>query len=640
VEAGVREILQSIVPFNTLNRDILEEIAPQLHLRHYKKGEYVFRQGTPSLGTLFVLVEGLAEVTVTGERGTESVVGYRRPHEFFGETAFFTGNTYSGSVRAREPMVCLVIPREVFERLMYNHHGVARFFDQVLLDRMRSLYEEIVNEQSFEAYGASESSLFRRRVSELMSSPVVTCQPSDPVTVVARLMSERNISAVIVVNRQGEPAGLITEKGLVAKLIAQPRNPEDCNAGMVMETNLVSLPPDAYLHQALLAVIKGGVKHLAVVEEKKLVGIVTLVDLVKARSTGTLWAVHRIDDQQTLAGLAETGREVDLLLNALVAEKAPVPVIFEVMSEMHERLTRKVITLCEEEMEKDGYGPPPLPYCWLNLGSAGRREQTLRTDQDNAIVFADPPPDQASIVTNYFLRLGEKVVEGLAQCGFTKCRGMVMASNPKWCRSVSDWRKIIDIWIKRLDPAEVRMLTIFLDFRPVYGEALLAKSLWEQFFTSFRTPNPASHLLTDDELQYRPPLGFRNNIITEKSGPHRDEINLKTAAGVHIVNCLRIFAINYGITETSTLGRLRELVTLGAIGQDEAEYIQAAYETIMMFRIRENLRKHQQGKEPDDYINPYRLSKREQDILRGSLSVIVRLQKLTNKFFTDPWRSR
>ncbi|RYD01816.1 hypothetical protein N752_28605 [Desulforamulus aquiferis] len=191
-----------------------------------------------------------------------------------------------------------------------------------------------------------------------MSSPVITCRTGQPASELARQMNDHNISAIIVINEQNEPVGIITEKNLVLKLIVNPRNPKECTAGDLMETNLVTLPPQAYLHEGLLAVIKGGVKHLIVVENNRLIGIVTLMDLVKARSTGTLWVVRNIEAQQTLPGLEEAGREVDLLLSALVAEKAPVPIIFEIMSEMHERLTRQIIILCEDEMEQEGLAHP------------------------------------------------------------------------------------------------------------------------------------------------------------------------------------------------------------------------------------------------------------------------------------------
>ncbi|MDI6710176.1 MAG: DUF294 nucleotidyltransferase-like domain-containing protein [Bacillota bacterium] len=638
VNVTVQEVLRRLAPFQTLDQAFLDEVSGEMYFKTYAEGEYVFRQGSPSLGVLFIVVEGLAEVSVTNERGAENVVGYRRLNDFFGETVILSGGTYSGSVLAKEPLTCLLIPRSAFEKLIYHDPNAAVYFSRGVIDRMRALYEEIVAEQSYEAYGRSDATLFRRQVGEVMSSPVITCRPSDPVMGVARVMSESNISAIVVIDDIGQPVGLITEKDLVAKAVATCLDVAHSPAGEVMNRNLVTLPPQAFLHQALLAVIKQGVKHLAVVDRGMLVGIVTLVDLVKARSTGTLWVAHRIEAQHSLAGLEETGREVDLLLSALVAEKAPVPALFEIMSELHDRLTRQVIALCEQEMVDEGYGPPPQPYCWLSLGSAGRREQTLRTDQDNAVVYADPPPDQAAAAADYFHRLGEKVVEGLARTGFTKCKGDTTASNPKWCRPLGDWCRVLDDWIRRVDPSGVRMLTIFLDFRHVYGDAALAQALWKQVFRSFQEPTPASHLLTQDEVRYKAPLGLRGSFITEKSGPHRDEIDLKSSAAVHIVNCIRIFAIKHGITKTSTLGRLQELVAQDVIDREDAEFIQASYETIMMFRIRENLRKYQQGLEPDDYINPHRLSKREQAALREALSVIGRLQKLTASHFNEFWR--
>lgn len=635
---SVREVLQQLAPFQTLDQEILDAVSADMYFKNYPEGDYIFRQGTPSLGILFVVVEGLAEVTVAGEKGAENVVGYRRPNDFFGETVILTGGTYSGSVIAKEDLTCLLIPRSAFERIIFHDPNVAIYFSRSIIDRMRTLYEEIVAEQPYEAYGRSESALFRRRVGELMSSPVITCRPSDPVTGIAQSMTEHNISALVVVDDLGRPIGVITEKDLVKQVLAARADIDSCRADNVMNRDLVVLAPQAPLHQALMAVIKQGVKHLAVADQGMVVGIVTLVDLVKARSTGTLWVAHRIESKHTLTDLQEAGHELDLLLSALVAEKAPIPALFDIMTELHDRLTRRVITLCEEEMVYEGYGSPPQPYCWLNLGSAGRRERILRTDQDNAIVYADPPPDKADVTSAYFQHLGEKVVDGLTQCCFGRGEENVMASNPKWCRSLSDWLQTVDSWIKQGEPSGVKMLNVFLDLRPIHGDPSLAETIWNQTFQSFKESSPPSQSSTGDGIHYRAPISSRGSFITEKSGPHKGEINLKTSGLVHIANCTRIFAIMHGITETSILGRLRELSAREALDQDEADYIQAAHETITMFHTRENLRKLQQGLEPDSYINPSRLSRREQDALRDALLVIGRLQKLTNNHFNEFWR--
>jgi len=632
----VREVLRNMEPFRALDEEVINELVPKLQLASFSKGTYVFKQGTPSLHKLFLVVKGLAEVTVAGEHGVATVVGYRRPGEFFGETVVLTDEAYPGSVMAKEDLTCLVIPREIFENLMYHYPDVAAFFSRTLLERMRGLYQEIVAEQSYEAYSRTESPLFRRRVKELMSRPVVTCRLGDTVTTVASLMQEHNISAVVAINDEGQPAGIITERDLVNKLLVESQcRPEDCTAQEVMSTRLVTVEQDAYLNQALLEVIKHGVKHVVVMDRGMLAGIVSLVDLVKARSTGTFWIAHRIETQTSLDGLADIGKEVDAFLNALVAEKASVRDIFSLVSELYDTLTRRIIKLCEEELAAEGWGAPPVPYCWINMGSAGRREQIMRTDQDNGIIYANPDPENAQNVSAYFELLGTRIVDGLIRCGFAPCKGGVMASNPAWCRPLDAWEATARRWIYRADPNDIRMLTIFLDFRPTWGDTSLATRLWDCVFRAFKSSSATSALLARDEIQYRVPLSFLGGFITEKSGPHKNEIDLKAAACVHIVNCVRIFAVTHGIRETSTFGRLDELVAAEAISRDDAEFIGAAYETLMMFRIRENIKKLARGEKPDNYLNPHLLSKREQALLKDAFSVITRLQKITAGQFSD-----
>ncbi|MBU4533496.1 MAG: DUF294 nucleotidyltransferase-like domain-containing protein [Eubacteriales bacterium] len=636
-ELDTFEVLKALIPFKELNWEALDELAPQVEIREYPEGTYVFRRGSASLGLLFIVLDGLAEVTLNNDRGVETVVGYRRRSDMFGETVVLTGGNYSGNVRVKEALTCLVIPREVFENLIHNHSEVATFFSRVMLDRMRMLYDEIVSEQSLDTFSRAESSLFKRHVGEIMSRPAITCRPEDSITGVAGLMAEHNISSVVVIDDVGQPLGLVTERDLVSQMFAEGLSPSDRRAGDVLNTNLVTLPSDAFLSEALLAVIKSGAKHVTVTESNLLVGIVSLVDLLKAQSTGSLWVAHRIESANSLASLRETGKEVDNFLYALVTEKAPTRELMEIMAALNDKLTRRVVHLCEEQMVEDGLGAAPVPYCFVNMGSAARREQTLRTDQDNAVIYADPEPDQAESVRRYFLTLGERIVESLAECGFQKCKGNVVASNPAWCRSMSEWNGALHRWIYSPEPEGIRMLTIFLDLRPMHGDKGLTSILWERIFEAFERQTVITHMLTNDEVQLRVPLTMLGGFITEKSGPHKNELNLKSGVCIHIVNCIRVFAMRYKITEPSTFGRLEQLVKRGAISRDDAEFIQASFETVMMFRIRENVIKHRQGLAADNYIKPQTLSKREQAVLKDALSVISRLQKLTSSNFTEVW---
>lgn len=636
----VAKALLSVPPFMSLPVAEIKDIADRINIQTYQPGTYVFRQGDESTNILYIVVQGSADVLVSNEDGVDTIVSHRANYDFFGETVLLTGESYPGSVRAREEMTCLLIPASEVERLVTRFPEFSGYFTGALLDRMRSLYEEIVSEQTFDAYSHVDTPLFRKRISELMSAPVVTCLPTDSVIKAARIMSEKKISAVVVADEHSRPLGMLTSNDLARKIIAQGiPNYENITAGSIMSGNLVSIPADSFYHQAMLAVAKNQIKHLAVTRGDRLVGIVTSADLIKTRSTGSLLVTHDIESQQSIEGLTVVGREVDNILNALVAEKAPVPEILNIMSEFHERLTRRVIQLCEDEMVSRGRGIPPVEYCWVNMGSAGRKEQTLRTDQDNAIIYADGEGGTEEQVKEYFLELASLINDSLEKCGFAKCPGNVMASNPKWCRSLSGWQSAVRRRGEGLggNPEYVRTLTILLDFRPVYGDIELSNSLWDSIFATSREFVAITHFLTRDDMKARVPVSMWGALQANKSGPHKDEINLKNAASVHVVNCMRIFALSRGLTVTSTFGRLKALARGGTFSKDDADLIRAAFETLLMFRIRENIKKVKHGKKADDYVNINNLTKRERQILKDAFSAVSRLQKLTSSEFNIMW---
>ncbi len=637
-----KEFLRTVPPFSLLPPEVIDGLLLKISVKSYTAGSYVFKQGEESLNTLFLILNGSAEVVASNDKGDETVVGFRSEEDFFGETGL-TGGQYSASIRAKEDLTCLLIPGEEMEELIGRHTNFAGYVTELLVERMRALYEEIIHEQSFDAYSRVETPLFRKRISDIMSTPVVTCRIDDVVVDVSKLMEKKKISAVIVVDNETRPVGVITTADIVNKIIA--RSVTDylsATAGMIMNTNLISIASKAFFAEALLAVSKYQTKHLAVTSREKLVGIVTVADLVKTRSTGTLTLIHDIESQQDIEGLSTIGTETDNLLNALVAEKAPVQEILMIISEFHERLTRKVVQLCEQEMVKKGYGPPPVDYCWVNMGSAGRQEQTARTDQDNMIIFKDHESIDPDYIQGYFLKLAILVNEGLDRCGFAKCPGNVMASNPQWCKSLAEWEELCEAWIETVtkDPQALRQLTILLDFRPVYGNKKLADSLWKSIIKTYNNSSAISHFLTQDDLSARVPVTMWGGFSTEKTGPHKDEINLKSSACVHIINCIRIFALKSGISETSTFRRLSELRKRGGLKSDEADFIEASFETLMMFRIRENLKKVKRGEKADNYINPSYLSKQEREILKGAFTAVNRLQKLTGSTYTLVWLSK
>lgn len=636
--SDILNVLIKTDPFDMLDQQVLIDLCKKVEIKKYPANKYIFKQGDPSLDGLFVIASGLVEITVTNEQGIESVVGLRRSYDFFSETVVLSQQRYPGSARVKEDVVCIIIPRKNLENLIYRYPDFSGFFNALLAERMRLLYEKILAEQTHEAYSGVESFLFRKRVSEVMTSPVLTCRITDQISEASKILVENDISSIVALDSSSAPRGILTEKNLVKYLIAFRKFPiDDCRVEKLMNSNLVQMSPESFLGQALVTMTKRKTKQLVVMERGKLVGIVTMTDLIKTRSTGKLVLSHDIDSQNTLSGLSSISREIDDILNTLIAERAEVCEILDVMSELHESLSRRIIQLSEEKMKLKGWGTPPVDYCWINMGSAARNEQTLRTDQDNAIIYADPDKTNAESINLYFKTLAEFIVQGLSECGFARCTGNVMATNPKWRKSLGQWMSAVADWTKSYDPEDTRTLTILLDYRPVWGNRSLAEKLRDKIFSAFKDSINVSHGLTKDDFKYIIPINFMGKIITEKRGSHKNQINLKTAGIVHIVNGARILAVNSGISEPSTFGRLDQLTQAGLINEEDTEFFRTSFETLMMFKIRENMKKVKQGKPPDNYIDPSEFRKSEIRLLKDALSGVSQLQKLVNKKFNVMW---
>lgn len=620
---AVSDSLRDFQPFDTLPDHTIEELSTKLRIKTYAKDSFVFTEGQKSLDCLFLVLSGLAEI-IKGN----GVVGLRRQGEFFGETVILTGKRYPASVKVIEELTCFVIDKEVFEGLLQTHKEFAGHFNHVLTDRLRDLYEKMVHEQPCETFGFG-SEPFKQRVVDIMSTPVETCPPNTPINHIARIFAQKKISSLVVTELNGKMLGLVTERDLISKVLALDGNSAVVFATDIMQKDPPTLPAHAFFYQALLTMLKSQGKYIVVTEQARPIGIVTIGDLTRARTTSSLTIIKEIESAGSLEELIHVSKLLKKVVVTMISERASANEISEVVSELNDSLTRRLLSLAEDNLIKQGYGLPNVDYCWLILGSGGRREQTLGSDQDNAIIYAEIPADQESRVKEYFYKLAQYVTEGLEKCGFAKCPGNIMATNPDWCQSINNWRTTVHRWAYTPNLESSRQFTIFLDFRPVYGQEYLAQNLRDYTLRLFRAAPTILHHLAKDDLSHKVPLNLFKQVILEKSKEHRNEVDLKKAACVHMVDCIRIFAMREGIPETNTLDRLNKLVQIEALAGDDAEYYEAALQSLMMFRIRENLRKLSLGLIPDNYMNPENLSKRQRSVLRESFLAIDRLQTAT-----------
>jgi CBS domain-containing protein len=317
---------------------------------------------------------------------------------------------------------------------------------------------------------------------------------------------------------------------------------------------------------------------------------------------------------------------MDSMAGDLLHAGVPTQDITSFISECNDRLTRRIIVLTEDALREEGLGSPPVPYCWLALGSEGRKEQTLRTDQDNAIVYTDPEAESDQEVRNYFHNLAQRVVSGLEICGFPLCKGNIMASNPDWCQPQTVWRRYFAEWITEASPEDLRNCSIFFDFRPLGGASSLAQKL-RIFLNDYVQRNRAFlRHLTTNALFNGPPLGFLRTLVVEKTGIHKNELNLKMSGLVPVVDALRVLGLSEQITATNTLRRLELVRENHVLSQNVASDIKEAFSFIMLLRINHHLGQKEQNEEPSDYIDPKSLSKIQRRSLIEAFNVIRDLQ--------------
>ncbi|MDO3379186.1 putative nucleotidyltransferase substrate binding domain-containing protein [Geoalkalibacter halelectricus] len=631
---GLSKQLQESELFTQLPAALFQELEHAALFRSFPPNTYVFQQNEAPTGYLYVIKEGLIEITVLSPGGVEMVVDYRKEGQFFGATPIFTDEPYSGAARTVRKTDCFLIPAALIRKAEREYPQISEYFTRIVLSRVRHLYSEIVSDHSHKALTQMEAYPFKKRLSEIMSSPPVVCRPGDNTREVARRMTESAISAILVLDDKERLQGIITERDLVSKVLA-PENtdPLALTAGEVMTPQVQGLPPDTYMFEAMAFMTAHRLRHLPVLDRSEVVGIVTLRDLMRFRSQKAMLLVGSARQAQDLATLAAVRREIATVARTLLSETRATPDVMEILSYIHHTIIRRVFDLCLEQMKAEGLEPPDIRYCFLIMGSGGRREMLLHPDQDNGFIFEDFPDQRLPEVEGFFVPFAEKLVHALDEVGYPLCSGKVMVNNPLWRGRLRDWQARIHDWVNEPEPQKVRYSSIFFDFVPMAGDGTLAQDLREIVFEQIRAFQGFLYHMMSLDLRYRVPVGLLGRFILEKSGPHKGELSVKHGGTVYIVDCIRMFALEREITEITTLDRLDALVQRNVFAAETAEHIRAAFEALSFLRLRNEIAHLEEGRSPSHHLNPHNLSRTEQDLLRESFNAVSKLQDATKRHF-------
>ncbi|MDD5091476.1 MAG: DUF294 nucleotidyltransferase-like domain-containing protein [Candidatus Wallbacteria bacterium] len=411
-------------------------------------------------------------------------------------------------------------------------------------------------------------------MSKFLSVPLET-----PVSEAAFHMSEKHGSAVCVATESGDPLGIVTDRDIRDRIVARRLNPS-VPVREIMTSPLCRVTANALIHEALFLFNEHNVSHLLVCDsQEKALGLLSYSDLMRFHSfsaSSIMYRINRADNSQTLAGLRSG---LIPLAKDLISAGAKPHVIARTVTSISDSVAARLTELALAEL-----GPSPLPFAFFSIGSEGREEQTLFTDQDNALIYADPPPELAEECSSYFLELGRRICGGLSIAGYTPCPGDSMASNPSWNLPLQKWTECFERWIIHPDSRELINFGIFFDFRIVYGDSSLSSTLRTRI-SSFSSRNHAFlHSLSREILAWREPLNFFGNLVTDDS----HNLDLKELM-MQIVHFSRLYALRHDITLTGTVARLNSLSELDRRSRDDFLSLIQGFEFLLMLRFRSQI---------------------------------------------------
>ncbi len=626
--------LKDTEPFNHLPEALFQEIRDGASLRKFPPNTYIFKQNDPPTGYLYVIKEGLVEIIFQTPDGGDMVVDYRPEGAFFGGTPIFTGDPYTGGARTVRPTECYLIPQEILRRAEKDVPQLAEYFTRIVLSRVRQLYSEIVTDHSRQALTQMEAYPFKKRLSEIMTAPVTMCSPDESARQVARRLTEKGIGSLLVTDENSAVLGIITERDLVSKVLTRENvDPDQVPAAEIMTPHPHAMGPGTYMYEAMSYMMAHRIRHLPVLDRGEVVGMVTMRDLMRFRSHKAMLLVGNTREAKDLDALARIHQEIVAVAKTLLSETRSTPEVMEILSYIHHGIIKRVFEFCLEEMKAEGKQPPAIRYCFLIMGSGGRKEMLLCPDQDNGFIFENFPDEQMEEVEAFFVPFAEKIVASLNQIGYPLCHGKVMVNNPAWRGRLKDWQARISDWVNDPEPQKVRYSSIFFDFAPLAGDPSLAQSLREIVHRAIREFQAFLYHMMSLDLRYKVPVGLLGRFILDKSGDHKGQLSLKQGGSVYIVDCIRMFALEKELAELTTLGRLKALVERNVFAPETAEHIRAAFEALTFLRLRNEIFLAEEGQEPSHYLDPYALSKNEQDLLKEAFHAVSKLQEATKRHF-------
>ncbi len=457
--------------------------------------------------------------------------------------------------------------------------------------------------------------------------PIVSCNMYTPIKEAADFLTRKKYSALLVNASEDEYSGIVTDRDLRERAIALSTN-TDNPIYTVMTSPIISVNDNALVFEAYLTMFDKSTRHLAVKNaEGKIIGMISSEDLLQLQSYSSSFLLKKIESSR-IEDIPTVKNRLPLVIKTMVESGAKTKTLTKTITAVSDTILKKLIKDAIEEL-----GEPPREFAFIALGSQGREEQTLFTDQDNALILSDDNYLPTKETKQYFENLAERVITGMNESGYELCKGDSMATNDKWRQPLKQWKEYFRSWIINSNPRDLLELSIFFDFRFIYGSAELVDELRDYLFDAASGQSGFYQHLTRNCLEHRVPLNLLGNLVLETKGDHPETFNIKNAI-MPLTDFARIYSLKHKIGETNTLERLTRLQSLNVLNKSSFDELTQSYNFLMQLRLKHQVMAIEKKIVPDNFISPDELTQIELKTLKNIFAQISAIQKRLGAEFT------
>ena len=642
----IADSLHRFPPFSMLGESAILSLAKEATVKVLVKGEKVWEQNEKAGNTLYFLERGRVEYNVSKE-GHKELVDVRDVGDLLGLTALYEATIFRVSADVIEDSLLYCFDWNLVEPLFAESNEARNYIRRHLYWTTKLAEEMPVLQKLTKAASTRSDNILQahldgaHQIRPRNILRLLTCGPDLSIHEAARQMMEKGVPSILVVNDERHPRGIVTHRDMVEKVIVQNLDKNE-PVKKIMAHPVVTVENESNATAAILLMLRQRIGQVCITEDgtdkSPALDVCTEKDLLGQTGhhpAGLLWEIRHA---RTTVRLREICDDIEKIIRSYLEASISGLFIGQISAELYDEMVQRLIPITSDTMRENGQEIPPQDWSWVSVGSDGRREQILRTDMDNAIIFKSSGSEERdSQIRKQLTMFAEDVIQGMTHCGFARCQGNIMALNPKWCLSDQEWKKEIRSIDAFTDSTDLLRAIIMYDMRHVAGDRSLTESIRSTMFEHVAANNGILQALASLAVELSPPLNFLGNFVVEKRGRNSGEFDIKGRAMTPLRQAAQAFALKYQLSlRYSTGGRWSEIAQKVERLQEVALLAKEAYDFLLRLRTMNGLKRGDSGR----FIDPEKLTKMEKAQLVNVFDVVRMVQNSLKKEFHLDLRKR